>query len=161
MVLNPILRRRSFYHQSNSYEHSRLIFYVRDIKLIFIKTSLYILHLFTTMNDKCYTCQKQIPEDFVCAINVSPTTIRFCSKKCRTMILDIVHESMDKQSMNRPTYYKVKMCSSCHKSESVLQNEKNTMQKCSGCNLNVYYCNRECQKKDWPDHKTRCINSRK
>ena len=28
--------------------------------------------------------------------------------------------------------------------------------KCKGCANNIYYCKRECQKKDWKNHKPLC-----
>ncbi|KLO12414.1 hypothetical protein SCHPADRAFT_890810 [Schizopora paradoxa] len=41
-------------------------------------------------------------------------------------------------------------CGSCH----VRMNEQ-ALKKCSGCKF-ILYCSRECQKKDWKDHKQRC-----
>lgn len=32
---------------------------------------------------------------------------------------------------------------------------KNAMKKCSKCK-NTYYCNQECQKNNWPEHKNNC-----
>lgn len=40
----------------------------------------------------------------------------------------------------------IKKCSSCGKEASL---------KCGKCQ-NVYYCNQECQKKEWSIHKTKC-----
>ena len=28
--------------------------------------------------------------------------------------------------------------------------------KCTGCDKGIYYCNRNCQKKDWKTHKPLC-----
>jgi methyl coenzyme M reductase subunit D len=41
-----------------------------------------------------------------------------------------------------------KQCNTCDKFD-------NKMNKCSGCQK-IYYCNRECQLKDWPNHKQIC-----
>lgn len=50
-------------------------------------------------------------------------------------IVDLSHENFKK-------------CNTCR-----IQSTK--MKKCSGCEK-VYYCNAECQKKDWSNHKKEC-----
>lgn len=42
-------------------------------------------------------------------------------------------------------------CNSCGSLEQITK-----LKKCLGCNK-VYYCNRECQNNDWPEHKNDCI----
>lgn len=44
----------------------------------------------------------------------------------------------------------IKKCSSC------LSELKETSSRCMGCSLNVYYCDKKCQKKDWPSHSRVC-----
>ena len=43
-------------------------------------------------------------------------------------------------------------CGTCGKSEAKRGEE---MKKCSGCKL-LYYCNRDCQRKDWEKHGDKC-----
>jgi len=47
--------------------------------------------------------------------------------------------------------WKIPFCMNCGKSI------ESNIKKCSGCHL-VFYCNKNCQKKNWEDHKTRCKN---
>lgn len=43
-----------------------------------------------------------------------------------------------------------KLCNSCYNPD--------VSKKCSGCDF-VYYCDKECQRADWPDHKAQCHKS--
>lgn len=41
-------------------------------------------------------------------------------------------------------------CAGCHQDRPLEE-----LEKCGRC-MNVYYCNKECQRKDWPLHKKTC-----
>lgn len=47
-------------------------------------------------------------------------------------------------------------CDRCHTAQSDLDTP---LQRCSACH-SVRYCGRECQRKDWPDHKAQCRHIR-
>mmetsp|Transcript_5066 Transcript_5066/g.12084 ORF Transcript_5066/g.12084 Transcript_5066/m.12084 type:complete len:485 (+) Transcript_5066:75-1529(+) len=48
-----------------------------------------------------------------------------------------------------------KMCRKCGKSDSS-ESFQESLMKCGRCHQ-AYYCNRECQKADWKDHKKTCV----
>ena len=47
-----------------------------------------------------------------------------------------------------------KTCKSCE------NKNKKQLKRCSKCEV-VYYCNKECQRKDWKEHKIECVNNNK
>ncbi|KUJ13145.1 uncharacterized protein LY89DRAFT_784909 [Mollisia scopiformis] len=49
-----------------------------------------------------------------------------------------------------------RVCSGCQKDSQSLSTP---LRRCSKCMVVVSYCSRECQKKDWKEHKTVCIKA--
>jgi len=45
----------------------------------------------------------------------------------------------------------LKQCNGCKKQET----QQNQFQRCGKCKK-VYYCSKECQRRDWPNHKKTC-----
>ena len=43
------------------------------------------------------------------------------------------------------------ICSTCHTHGNMVK-----LKLCTGCSL-VYYCNKDCQRKDWKHHKSTCL----
>jgi hypothetical protein len=76
---------------------------------------------------------------------------------CQSYILSVLHQSSDKIAkelfnLNKPLPVK---CKTCNK----LGGKNNNLKKCNGCNK-VYYCNVECQKKDWKNHRNICKSNK-
>lgn len=54
------------------------------------------------------------------------------------------------QNALKDTKLKMRICSYCSKSSY------NKLNQCSSCKT-VYYCDINCQRSDWPNHKTKCV----
>jgi hypothetical protein len=92
----------------------------------------------------CSHCEKKVdkPNYIYYKIGDSPICAAICcSKKCRSLCKDFVSSET-----NGPIGgYMCKNCSKINRH----------MFQCSGCKM-VRYCNRECQEKDWSEHKKSC-----
>lgn len=55
--------------------------------------------------------------------------------------------------------YRGVICGNCDRSKVAISGERSIYKVCSAC-ANVYYCSVECQKQDWPIHKTKCASLR-
>ena len=69
---------------------------------------------------------------------------------------------MTLMALSTPTFYSNnkhdrnrKACKTCGKLNAELSKEEKKLKTCSKCKR-VAYCSKECQKKDWEDHKYDC-----
>jgi hypothetical protein len=92
--------------------------------------------------DYCGNVIYKDPHITTCIIVRLPTkaVVLTCSKKC---------EKRNRKEMVAESASYV--CENCGKKES-------TMSRCSKCGI-ARYCSRECQVKNWPEHKRKCVKS--
>ena len=102
---------------------------------------------------QCTFCKEKLVS-FKKNTNCTCVGIQYCSMDCqskhwpehlKTCVSEGVKAAKDDQKSAKHE------CSFCHQSHSCTK-------KCTGCGL-VQYCDRDCQRKHWPEHKKVCIES--
>jgi len=88
-------------------------------------------------NLHCVECSKKATDAYFYSLdNCHHIT---CSQACLEIVLKSAKNTLGRENLGF-------ICRTC---------ENPAARKCSRCKV-AYYCNEECQKKDWPGHKNSC-----
>lgn len=94
------------------------------------------------------TCrQGRLEKDDKPGIVIS-TSSQFCSSRIEGIMQAVIAAVMKEPKSPVLTSSIVRTCSFCKK-------QGNAFKRCSACQA-VYYCSGDCQRNDWPQHKTIC-----
>jgi len=83
---------------------------------------------------------------FTCGQEQSP-----CGRAAKALVEQLLGELSATIKQERPSMTKRRQCEACWR----LDDGKERFQQCGQCK-SVYYCGKECQRKDWTRHKARC-----
>jgi len=102
-------------------------------------------------NDKCYMCEGRLLGYYRALVGrpAGGGIVPLCSKECVTKL---------KNSLQLRPADTLCMCGVCNR---IVLKSQGGMKKCSGCTLNIRYCSKECQIKDWSDHREMCKKYKK
>ena len=68
-----------------------------------------------------------------------------------------VNNRVNKETEKEEKQPAIGLCMFCRKNEDELVKEEKRLMRCGKCNReDVMYCSKECQKKDWKEHKKIC-----
>lgn len=141
-------------------KHSKYHVLCRDkVDSCFIRAVVYLLYCdpdhkaITLMSNICNGCNRVCGSPKKCT---RCEKVQYCSKECQSkhwLVHSISCVSSYTQEDSSSDVASTVKCTYCGKTVTVVK-------KCAQCG-EVQYCNKECQAKDWPEHKLRCKKNAK
>jgi hypothetical protein len=120
---------------------------VTQMRKDFVKELLAMPH---TTDQEAMERAKKLPEDYISRLleicNPDIVIYAFSQSAFLKKQKGILKHNVEMQ--DKVKEYQARSCTTC--------GDKGPWKRCGGCKKDTYYCNRSCQAKDWPKHKTLC-----